>query len=495
MLRSGNAYAGIAATTSTTKGGEDEINSQSERDSLFNTDDESQESESDTNSEAHHSEDHKSDEDATSNSTTNSEMEYDEEPFNDVINCDFPDVKISDGVSKLRLEVRNASPAIRSEVLRLRKENKELRGHICNSRMKCNQSKKFYLTHLRKYRDREKGSHAHQELFEKMIIEARVESMLLRKDQDYLQQALQDKSSLIQQKEQELEQARGAHREITKELDEVQQALEDLRKLQVTKGREEYKSIQDPSAMQELQLSKITRDLRKELEMDQLRDSIRKLNEDYKSIQESGATRELQQSKTAHESGGEELKQLRIILEKLASDHEKLREAVQGDPSRSKDTVKQVGPPAESRVDNNKDKGSRSNHFAMRAVVQDKQGSALDRIHSAARKNVARQVKIKASGREFILSPRRQIYVGNIAFNATEEDVMEAINDLTNNTVDTCTMPRSGDRNRGYAFVTIVWPSEFKHEGVDMDTFCDAIHHLDIKGRPIYAKEAHHREK
>ena len=48
MLRSGNAYAGIAATTSTTKGGEDTINSQSERDSLSNTDDESQGSESDT---------------------------------------------------------------------------------------------------------------------------------------------------------------------------------------------------------------------------------------------------------------------------------------------------------------------------------------------------------------------------------------------------------------------------------------------------------------
>ena len=136
--------------------------------------------------------------------------------------------------------------------------------------------------------------------------------------------------------------------------------------------------------------------------MEQLRDSIRKLNEDYKSVQESGATRELQQSKTAHESGGKELKQLRIILEKLSSDHEKLREAVQGDSSRSKDTVKQVGPSAESRVDNNKTKGSRSlsNHAAMRADVQHQQSSALDLVLSAVQKNVARQVKIKASGRE-----------------------------------------------------------------------------------------------
>ena len=131
----------------------------------------------------------------------------------------------------------------------------------------------------------------------------------------------------------------------------------------------------------------------------------------------------------------------------------------------------------------------------MRADVQHQQSSALDLVLSAGRKNVARQAKIKASGREYVLSPRRQIYVGNIAFNATEDDVMKAIFDLTNNRPDPCIMPRSGDRNRGYAFVTIVWPSEFKHNGVDMDTFCDAIHRLDIKGRPIYAKEAHHCRK
>ena len=89
----------------------------------------------------------------------------------------------------------------------------------------------------------------------------------------------------------------------------------------------------------------------------------------------------------------------------------------------------------------------------------------------------------------------RQIYVGNIAFNATEDDVMQAITEFTHIRVYDCTMPRSGDRNRGYAFVTIGWPSEFKHNGVDMDTFCDAIHRLDIKGRPIYAEEAHHRDR
>ncbi len=83
---------------------------------------------------------------------------------------------------------------------------------------------------------------------------------------------------------------------------------------------------------------------------------------------------------------------------------------------------------------------------------------------------------------------------GNIAFDATEHDVCEAISCVTHTKVYDCTMPRSGNRNRGYYFVTIAWPSELK-SGVDMDTFCDAVHRLDIKGRPIYAREAHHRNE
>jgi hypothetical protein len=78
------------------------------------------------------------------------------------------------------------------------------------------------------------------------------------------------------------------------ELHQAQQALEDLRKLQVTKAREEYNYIQESSAMQELQLSKIARDLRKELEMEQLRDALRKLTKLYKDLKGPGATRELQ---------------------------------------------------------------------------------------------------------------------------------------------------------------------------------------------------------
>ena len=84
-------------------------------------------------------------------------------------------------------------------------------------------------------------------------------------------------------KEQDLDRVQDAHRKITKEYEELQQALADLQKLQATKEREEYKSTQDSGVMQELQLSKIARDLRKELEMEQLRDSIRKLNEDLRA--------------------------------------------------------------------------------------------------------------------------------------------------------------------------------------------------------------------
>ena len=60
--------------------------------------------------------------------------------------------------------------------------------------------------------------------------------------------------------------------------------------------------------IKELQLSKIARDLRKELQMEQLRvrDALRKLTEDYKDLKGHGATRELQQSKIDHESSGEE---------------------------------------------------------------------------------------------------------------------------------------------------------------------------------------------
>ena len=201
MLRSGNAYADIAATTSTTKGGEDIIDPQSELDSPSNTDDKNRESESDTDSE-----DHQSEEDESSNSTTDSEMEYDEEPCVDVINCDFSDVKISAGVSKLREEIRNASPAVRNEVFHLRKENKELRGQICKSRTMHNEFSRIQKKKILSFREKEKGLYDAQGFVQRDLINAMVESKQLRESRDHLQQALQDNYSIIQQKEQELEQ-------------------------------------------------------------------------------------------------------------------------------------------------------------------------------------------------------------------------------------------------------------------------------------------------
>jgi hypothetical protein len=247
--------------------------------------------------------------------------------------------------------------------------------------------------------------------------------------------------------------------------------------------------------MQELQLSKIARDLRKDLEMEQPRDSLRKLTKDYKSLQGPGAAH-MQQSNIAHESSGEELRQIKSILKQLTRDHEKLREAVHGTSPRPKDAEKLIRPSAESRVDKEA-KGSRNNHMAMHVDIEDQQSSALDRVRSAFEKNIARRERIEATGKKWIPSPRRQIYIGNIAFNATAQDVAEAIDEVTDNVMK-ITMPHNGNQNSGYAFVSIKWPSKFKYNGVDMDTFCDAIHRLDIKGRPIYAKpakEAHHRDK
>ncbi len=55
--------------------------------------------------------------------------------------------------------------------------------------------------------------------------------------------------------------------------------------------------------------------------MEQLWDAIQELTKDYKSLQGPCATPELQQSKLAHKSSGEELKQIKTILEKLTRDH------------------------------------------------------------------------------------------------------------------------------------------------------------------------------
>ena len=131
MLRIGYEYAGFAATTSTTKGGEDTFNPSSvenKRDSLRYSDDGSQGSESDNSSE-----DQRSDEDGASTFTEESSDHHFDFPF------EFPDEKgskadtnrASDSSSEqLRTEIKMASLVIRNEVFRLRNENKDLRGQI-----------------------------------------------------------------------------------------------------------------------------------------------------------------------------------------------------------------------------------------------------------------------------------------------------------------------------------------------------------------------------
>ena len=130
MLHSGYEFAGFAATTGTTKGGEDTFNPSSlkrKRDSLRYSDDGSQGSESNTISE-----DQRSNEDGAPTSTEESSDHHFDFPF------EFPDEKGSKADTniasvQLRTEIRMASLPVCKEVFRLRTENKDLRGQICDA--------------------------------------------------------------------------------------------------------------------------------------------------------------------------------------------------------------------------------------------------------------------------------------------------------------------------------------------------------------------------
>ncbi len=140
MLRIGYEYAGFAATTSTTKGEGDTFNPssvESKRDSRRYSDDGSQGSKSDTSSEDQHS-----NEDGGSTSTEESSDHHFDFPF------EFPDEKGSKADThraseQLRMEIRMASLPVRNEVFRLRTENKDLRGQICDARTEINKVGKF----------------------------------------------------------------------------------------------------------------------------------------------------------------------------------------------------------------------------------------------------------------------------------------------------------------------------------------------------------------
>ena len=123
-----------SASASTTKGGEDTFNPssvESKRDSLSYSADGTQGSESDTSSE-----DQRSNENSGSTSAEESSDHQFDFPF------EFPDEKGSKADTnrasvQLRTEIRMASLPVRNEVFRLRTENKDLRGQICDARACC----------------------------------------------------------------------------------------------------------------------------------------------------------------------------------------------------------------------------------------------------------------------------------------------------------------------------------------------------------------------
>ncbi len=118
MLRIGYGYAGFAATTSVTKGGEYTFNPssvESKRDSSRYSDDRSQGSELDNSSE-----DQRSDEDGASTFTEESSDHHFDIPF------EFPDEKGSKADTnraseQLRTKIKMASLPVRNEVFRLEK--------------------------------------------------------------------------------------------------------------------------------------------------------------------------------------------------------------------------------------------------------------------------------------------------------------------------------------------------------------------------------------
>ena len=117
----------------------------------------------------------------------------------------------------------------------------------------------------------------------------------------------------------------------------------------------------------------------------------------------------------------------------------------------------------------------------------------LESIKSQQRASLHQHVASRARDRQYGLphkgSPRRQLYIGNISFNATAEDVHAAIESALHLRVDAVTMSLDNDRHRGYAFVTIAWPLELDAKGVDISTISEALFQLEIKGRPIYVEE------
>ena len=135
-----------SASANTKKGGEDTFNPssvESNRDSLSDSADGSQGSESDTSSE-----DQRSNEDggSTSRNLKTTTEDSSDHQFN--FPFEFPEEKGSKADTnraseQLRTEIRRAPLTVRNEVFRLRTEGKDLRGQVCAARTELNEVKKL----------------------------------------------------------------------------------------------------------------------------------------------------------------------------------------------------------------------------------------------------------------------------------------------------------------------------------------------------------------
>ena len=121
------------------------------------------------------------------------------------------------------MDFRNASTAIREEVFRLQMDNKELRGLLYSARTEFNKLKKSQrILEKRVFKYQDEISYLEEQCAGRLdegtsnrlimessieIIGLKTELQEIRSSRDSLQDALQVKSSLIQQKELELKQA------------------------------------------------------------------------------------------------------------------------------------------------------------------------------------------------------------------------------------------------------------------------------------------------
>jgi chromosome segregation ATPase len=191
-----------------------------------------------------------------------------------------------------------------------------------------------------------------------------------------------------------------------------------------------------------------------------------------------GLKNDLERQKLDLEAREQEFSKLKNTLSKLIAENTGLKNKLDG-------RIKQ---------DTNQPQSAKSSNIGCKETkceigYKEKTTTAKSRLRTAVQEAIDSQSQARRSGVE-TKSPRRQLYVGNIAFGATSDDVDKAVKAALGLHVDNVTMPRLGDRHCGYAFDTIAWPFELEANHVVISTIYEAIFRINTKGRPIYAKEA-----